>query len=518
MIGSPSNNGTITSAFGTGMIVTTAGGAGSVGALTLSAGNSSTATGGAVNINSGNASGVQNSGPISIVAGTTGSGFGGNINITAGASGTAANSGIIVFTTNAFERFRISPLGGFGFSGANYGTAGHVLTSNGNATPSWQAVSASFNGGTVSGATSFTSAAPQITLGASGVNGIVVGADSATTTTASAVTIRGGANTSSAVAAAGGPAILTGGAAAAGASANLVTGGGATVGGGSASNSAGPATGGSINITGGNVAATTTGTGGSITITGGNGNGTSGQSGNVTITSGAPSVSGGNNTLAGLITIAGGDQGATANTNAGGNVVIRGGNTVGATGAANGGTVSIIGGNAGTTGTPGSIFFSTAATAGSATLTERFRILSNGAWSVGTGGAAYGTAGQVLTSNGNAAPTWQVASTTVLQNSQSANYTTVLADAGKHLLHPTADTTARAFTIDSNANVPYPIGTTLTIINQFNAGVLTINITSDTMRLAGSGSTGSRTLAPNGIATAIKLSATEWIINGTGLT
>ncbi len=103
------------------------------------------------------------------------------------------------------------------------------------------------------------------------------------------------------------------------------------------------------------------------------------------------------------------------------------------------------------------------------------------------------------------------------QNSQSAAYTTVLADAGKHILHPSADTTARTFTIDSNANVAYPIGTALTFVNQAAAGALTIAITSDTMRLAGPGTTGSRTLAANGIATALKLTSTEWIISGTGL-
>lgn len=104
------------------------------------------------------------------------------------------------------------------------------------------------------------------------------------------------------------------------------------------------------------------------------------------------------------------------------------------------------------------------------------------------------------------------------QNSKSAAYTTVLADAGKHILHPSADTTARTMTIDSNANVAYPVGTALTFVNQASAGVMTIAITADTMRLAGAGTTGSRTLAANGIATALKLTSTEWIISGTGLT
>lgn len=103
------------------------------------------------------------------------------------------------------------------------------------------------------------------------------------------------------------------------------------------------------------------------------------------------------------------------------------------------------------------------------------------------------------------------------QNSQSGAYTLVLGDAGKHILHPSADTTARTFTIPSNAAVAYPIGTALTFINQSGAGVVTIAITTDTMRLAGAGTTGSRTLAANGIATAIKIAATEWIISGTGL-
>jgi len=104
----------------------------------------------------------------------------------------------------------------------------------------------------------------------------------------------------------------------------------------------------------------------------------------------------------------------------------------------------------------------------------------------------------------------------ITQNSQSAAYTTVLADGGKHILHPTADNNARTFTIDSNANVAYPIGTAITFVNQINT--VTIAITTDTMTLAGAGTTGSRTLAASGIATALKIAATEWIISGVGLT
>ena len=104
------------------------------------------------------------------------------------------------------------------------------------------------------------------------------------------------------------------------------------------------------------------------------------------------------------------------------------------------------------------------------------------------------------------------------QNSQSAAYTLVLADAGQHIYHPSADTTARIWTIPANATVAFPIGTAVTFVNDTGAGAITISITSDTLVLAGSGGTGSRTLAANGIATAIKVAATRWMISGVNLT
>lgn len=100
----------------------------------------------------------------------------------------------------------------------------------------------------------------------------------------------------------------------------------------------------------------------------------------------------------------------------------------------------------------------------------------------------------------------------------SADTSVGFADNGIGLLHPSADTTARTVTIPANAAVPLPVGFSCPIINQNAAGALTIAITSDTMRLAGAGTTGSRTLAANGIANALKITSTEWLISGTGLT
>ena len=109
----------------------------------------------------------------------------------------------------------------------------------------------------------------------------------------------------------------------------------------------------------------------------------------------------------------------------------------------------------------------------------------------------------------------------VPQNLQTGSYTCVLTDAGKHLYHNSA-TTGHKFTIPANGAAAgagaYPIGTALTFINSSTSATVGIEITTDTLRLAGAGTTGARTLAANGIATAVKTAATSWLISGTGLT
>lgn len=99
------------------------------------------------------------------------------------------------------------------------------------------------------------------------------------------------------------------------------------------------------------------------------------------------------------------------------------------------------------------------------------------------------------------------------QNSQSAAYTTVMADNGKCIFHPASDANARTFTIDSNANVAYPIGAVIEFANR-SANNVTIAITSDTLTFFPGGSTGSRTLAQYGKAVAEKIGTTEWAITG----
>jgi hypothetical protein len=100
-------------------------------------------------------------------------------------------------------------------------------------------------------------------------------------------------------------------------------------------------------------------------------------------------------------------------------------------------------------------------------------------------------------------------------NSQSTAYTTVLGDAGGLLLHPSSDANARTFTIDGS--VAYTNGTTITFVNE-TSQVLTIAISTDTLVLAGTGTTGSRSLAQYGVATAVQIASGTWYISGTGLT
>lgn len=105
------------------------------------------------------------------------------------------------------------------------------------------------------------------------------------------------------------------------------------------------------------------------------------------------------------------------------------------------------------------------------------------------------------------------------QNLQNAAYTLAATDVGKYIRHPSTDAAARTITVPANADVEIPVDAAISIVNQNGAGVITIDPADGvTVRLAGIGTDGNRTLAANGICTLLKLDTNEWIISGVGLT
>lgn len=140
----------------------------------------------------------------------------------------------------------------------------------------------------------------------------------------------------------------------------------------------------------------------------------------------------------------------------------------------------------------------------------------NGVWvAVSNANAKVAVSGTALD---NTAERWQIPEAATPQVAISAAYTLRVTDDGKQLYHPSADTTGRTWTIPANSSVPLPIGFGCEIVNDTSAGTLTIAITTDTLVLAGAGTTGSRTLAADGVARLRKVTATRWQIDGVNLT
>ena len=100
----------------------------------------------------------------------------------------------------------------------------------------------------------------------------------------------------------------------------------------------------------------------------------------------------------------------------------------------------------------------------------------------------------------------------ILQNTQNGNYTLVLSDAPKHI-YKASGGSGETWTIPANASVAFPTGTAIPLVNR-GGGTLTIAITSDTLVLENLGTTGSRTLADDGICTILKVTSTVWFISG----
>jgi len=196
------------------------------------------------------------------------------------------------------------------------------------------------------------------------------------------------------------------------------------------------------------------------------------------------------------------------------------------------GTLAVANGGTGATTLTGIVkgTGTSALTAGTVSLTSEV----TGTLPVANGGTGAITAGAALTSLGAAASgantditaldqdvtvtaTGTIATDTIgyrglPQNSQTASYTLALSDQGKMI-----NTTTGGVVIPANASVAFPIGAAISIYNN-SASNQTISITTDTIYLAGTATTGSRTLAQRGLATCVKVAATTWVVSGAGVT
>lgn len=148
---------------------------------------------------------------------------------------------------------------------------------------------------------------------------------------------------------------------------------------------------------------------------------------------------------------------------------------------------------------------------GASSFTANNVLLGNGTSSFQT--VAPSTSGNVLTSNGT---TWESAAAPVSavqypQESKSADYTLVLADAGKQIFHPASDTSTRTFTIPANSSVAFPVGTVV-LFTQENGGnnFIQVDITSDTL-VTNKSTTGSVFVDAGNTLYCIKVAATKWI-------
>ena len=101
------------------------------------------------------------------------------------------------------------------------------------------------------------------------------------------------------------------------------------------------------------------------------------------------------------------------------------------------------------------------------------------------------------------------------QNAQAGAYTLVADDRGKHVY---ATGGAAAITIPPNSSVAFNIGTAVTIVNDGSGARTLTQGAGVTLKQAGTGTAGNRTLAVGGIATLLKVGTDTWYVSGVGVT
>ena len=175
----------------------------------------------------------------------------------------------------------------------------------------------------------------------------------------------------------------------------------------------------------------------------------------------------------------------------------------------------------------GFLSFSTRPSGVGGAITERLRIGPAGQF--GISGANYGTSGQALVSGGaSAAPSWSsvgsfttvTATSTIsdaagnvrdiVNNAKTSAYVLALTDNGEMV-----NITTGGVTVNSGI---FSAGNNVTIYNNSAASQTVTQGAGVTLRLAGSATTGSRTLAQRGICTIVCVASNEFVVSGAGVT
>lgn len=156
------------------------------------------------------------------------------------------------------------------------------------------------------------------------------------------------------------------------------------------------------------------------------------------------------------------------------------------------------------TGSGNYVFLSTGSTSGTAnaaaSVSERMRISAAGGFSVGT--TSDPGVGLISDVSGNVR--------SIPQNAQTTGYTLVVGDNGKHISITTGGVTVPASV--------FAIGDNIVIFNNSGSSQTITQGASVTLRLAGTATTGNRTLAQYGVATILCVASNTFVISGSGLT
>ena len=115
-----------------------------------------------------------------------------------------------------------------------------------------------------------------------------------------------------------------------------------------------------------------------------------------------------------------------------------------------------------------------------------------------------------LAGSGPAGPQGPQGASDIPQNSQTGAYTLVAGDNGKHI-----NITTGGVTIPSGV---FSAGNVVSIFNDSGSNQTITQGSSVTLRLAGTATTGNRTLAQYGLCTALCIASNDFVISGAGLT